>query len=78
MLVDAHRVVDQLAAGGVEEGGQLAVNQGHRQDGHRHQGEGQEGAASAVAEEDRIPVVDIGKDGACGNGVNKDQLKTFV
>ena len=78
MLVDTDGVVDQFAAGGVEQAGQLTVDQRDGQDGDGHQAEGQEGAAAAVAVEDRIPVVHEGEDGTGGDGVNKNQFQTFV
>ena len=77
MLVHAHGVVDQFAAGGVEQRRKLAVHQRNGQDRQRHQREGQEGARAAVREEHGIPVANVGEDGACRNGVDEDQAQTL-
>ena len=77
VLVHAHGVVDQFAAGGVEQRRKLAVHQRNGQDRQRHQREGQEGARAAVREEHGIPVANVGEDGACRNGVDEDQAQTL-
>ena len=78
MLVDAHGVVDKLAARLGEEGRQLTVDHGDGQDQKGHQREAQEGARAAVFVEDGVPVADEGEDGARSDGVNVDQAQALL
>ena len=78
MAVESDGVVDQFTAGSVEQRGDLTVNQSNGQDRQSHEGECQECAGTAVAEEHRIPVADIGENGTCRYCVDKDQCQAFL
>lgn len=77
MAVESDGVVDQFTAGGVEQRGDLTVNQSNGQDRQSHEGECQECAGTAVAEEHRVPVADIGENRTCRYCVDKDQCQAF-
>lgn len=77
MAVESDGVVDQFTAVGVEQRGDLTVYQSNGQDRQSHEGECQECAGTAVAEEHRIPVADIGENGTCRYCVDKDQCQAF-
>ena len=77
MAVESDGVVDQFTAGGVEQRGDLTVNQSNGQDRQSHEGECQECAGTTVAEEHRVPVADIGENGTCLYCVDKDQCQAF-
>ena len=78
MAVESDGVADQFTAGGVEQRGDLTVNQSNGQDRQSHEGECQECAGTAVAEEHRIPVADIGENRTCRYCVDKDQCQAFL
>ena len=69
MAVESDGVVDQFTAGGVEQRGDLTVNQGNGQDRQSHEGECQECAGTTVA--------DIGENRTCRYCVDKDQCQAF-